>query len=130
MAVLALAFGGTAAKAEENMPAILKNVASKHQVVKLDKSEMNEVRGDLVLPINLIGSTLTITLLEQNAVLRLTSVGTSGARPASTTNTNILGLLFSGTSTPAQGSFTTTTNLGILDTGRLVNYQSTKVANP
>lgn len=123
MAAVAIAMGGAAAKADET-PAILKNVAAKHQVKQLDNKKMEQVRGDLVLPINLPGSTLTISLLEPNTLLRLTSVGNSPASPGGFKGINLLNLISIGQNTPPKPSETATFILGVLDNGQLINYQS------
>jgi len=126
LAAISVASSGFQAKAED-MPAILKNVASKHQVVQLDKKEMNEVRGDLVLPLNLLGSILTITLLEPGTVLRVNSTGTSFAKPANSGGLNLLGLIRIGGSNSAQPNITSSFTLGVLDNGRLLNYQANRI---
>ena len=129
MAAVAIALGGVAAQADDT-PAILKNVAAKHQVTKLDKKQMNDVRGDLVLPINLPGSTLTITLLEPNTLLRLNSVGTSPASDGGFKGLNLLNLLFIGQNLPPKPAVTDTYTLGVLDNGQLINYSASRVVTP
>lgn len=125
MAAVTLALGGIAAKADDT-PAILKNVAEKHQVTKLNKSEMSEVRGDLIIPLNLPGSVLTITLLEPNTLLQIKSVGQSPASPGGTKGLNLLGLINLGQILSPKPAVTDTYILGVLDNGKLINYQTTR----
>ena len=127
LAALAMTALGTASLKADDMPAILKNVKAKHEVTKLDQKKMQDVRGDLVLPLNLgPGNLLTLTLLEPNTVLRVNTVTSRDARPAGSDGINILNLIRLGQSTSDQPASTTYYTIGVIDNGELLNFQSSR----